>query len=183
MPAPGAGGVQACGSAPHPRGAATPRIRYYCRAPRGRSAEPAHQQVGDSAAKAGDRTRPAAPQTVRSSSLTEIRCSQSPSHRRCRAPARPKDLHVAIAQGEAEIQLYRVLDNPWRKPMSAVGERGHAVILSHPETHSNPVSVTMPAFPGLIPGEATSTGEMRPLCDNRTAICHWPCARGTRRGN
>ena len=34
--------------------------------------------------------------------------------------------------------------------MSAVGEYGHAVILSHPETHSNPVSVTMPAFLGLI---------------------------------
>ena len=96
-------------------------------------------------------------------------------------PLGQKILHVAIAQGEAEIQLYRVLDNPWRKPMSAVGERGHAVILSHPETHSNPVSVTMPAFLELIPGEATSTGEMRPLWDNRTAICHWPCARGTRR--
>jgi hypothetical protein len=55
-----------------------------------------------------------------------------------------KILYVAIAQGEAEIQPYRVLDNSRRKPMSAVRERGHAVIISRPATHSNSVSVTMP---------------------------------------
>ena len=30
--------------------------------------------------------------------------------------------------------------------MSAVGEYGHAVILSHPETDSSPFSVTMPVM-------------------------------------
>jgi len=87
----------------------------------------------------------------------------------------------AAGRNRSQSDRRRVATNSRRKPMSAVGERGHAVILSYPETHSNPVSVTMPAFLGLISGEATSTGEMRPLWDNRTAICHWPCARGTRR--
>jgi hypothetical protein len=41
-------------------------------------------------------------------------------------------LHVAVAQGEAEIEPNRVLDNRRRKAVAAIGEQGHAEMLSYP---------------------------------------------------
>ena len=41
-------------------------------------------------------------------------------------------LYVAVAQGEAEIEPNRMLDNRWRKAVAAIGEQGHAEMLSYP---------------------------------------------------
>jgi hypothetical protein len=54
-------------------------------------------------------------------------------------------LDIAIAQGEAEIQPDRVLDELGREAMAAVAERNHADILSDASLAPDPVSVTMPA--------------------------------------
>jgi hypothetical protein len=53
-------------------------------------------------------------------------------------------LDIAIAQGEAEIEPDRVLDDLGREAMAAVAERAHADILSDTPLASDPVSVTMP---------------------------------------
>src|SRR5271156_6262960 len=55
-------------------------------------------------------------------------------------------LHVAVAQGEAEIEPDRVLDNRRRKAVAAIGEQGHAEMLSYPPFSRSPVSVTMPSL-------------------------------------
>src|SRR5947209_11581833 len=52
-------------------------------------------------------------------------------------------LHVTVAQGEAEIEPDRVLDNRRRKAVATIGEQGHPEMLSYPPSGS-PVSVTMP---------------------------------------
>ena len=53
-------------------------------------------------------------------------------------------LDIAVAQGEAEIEPDRVLDDLGREAMAAVAERAHADILSDTPLASDPVSVTMP---------------------------------------
>ena len=53
-------------------------------------------------------------------------------------------LDIAVAQGEAEIQPNRVLDDLGREAMAAVAERSHGVILSDTPLAPDPVSVTMP---------------------------------------
>src|SRR5204863_560769 len=53
-------------------------------------------------------------------------------------------LDIAVAQGEAEIEPDRVLDDLGREAMAAVAERAHADILSGTPLASDPVSVTMP---------------------------------------
>src|SRR6202030_1019428 len=53
-------------------------------------------------------------------------------------------LDIAVAQGEAEIEPDRVLDDLGRESMAAVAERAHADILSDTPLASDPVSVTMP---------------------------------------
>src|SRR5271169_4749109 len=52
-------------------------------------------------------------------------------------------LHVAVARGEAKIEPDRVLDNRRRKAVAAIGEQGHARMLSYPPFSRSPVSVTM----------------------------------------
>ena len=47
-------------------------------------------------------------------------------------------LHVAVAQGEAKIEPDRVLDNRRRKPVAAIGEQGHAEMLSTAQAHPFP---------------------------------------------
>jgi hypothetical protein len=47
-------------------------------------------------------------------------------------------LHVAVAQGEAKIEPNRVLDNRRRKAVTAIGERGHARMLSYPPSRAHP---------------------------------------------
>ena len=54
-------------------------------------------------------------------------------------------LDIAVAQGEAEIEPDRVLDDLGREAMAALAERAHADILSDTPLASDPVSVTMPA--------------------------------------
>src|SRR5262249_53790147 len=54
-------------------------------------------------------------------------------------------LDIAVAQGEAEVEPDRVLDDLRRETMAAVAERGHADILCHTPPTPDPVSVTMPA--------------------------------------
>jgi hypothetical protein len=49
-------------------------------------------------------------------------------------------LDIATAQGEAEIQPNRVLDDLGREAMAAVAERSHAVILSDTPLAPDPVS-------------------------------------------
>jgi hypothetical protein len=51
--------------------------------------------------------------------------------------------HVAVAQGEAKMEPDRVLDNRRRKAVAAIGEQGHAQMLSYPPFLRSPVSVTM----------------------------------------
>jgi hypothetical protein len=41
-------------------------------------------------------------------------------------------LHVAVAQGEAEVEPNRVLDNRRRKAVAAIREQGHGERLSDP---------------------------------------------------
>jgi HSP20 family protein len=53
-------------------------------------------------------------------------------------------LHIAIAQGEPEVQPDRVLDDRRRKAMSAIREMGHARTLSDQLLPGDPVAVTMP---------------------------------------
>ena len=53
-------------------------------------------------------------------------------------------LDIAVAQGEAEIEPNRVLDDLPREAIAAVAERGNAVILSDTPLAPDPVSVTMP---------------------------------------
>jgi hypothetical protein len=60
----------------------------------------------------------------------------------------PRDeqfLDVAVAQGEAEINPNRVLDDLGRKVMTAVTKRNHADTLSYWLLASDAVVVTMPA--------------------------------------
>jgi hypothetical protein len=40
-------------------------------------------------------------------------------------------LHVAVTQGETEIEPDRVLDNRWRKAVAAIRQQGHAEMLSY----------------------------------------------------
>src|SRR3982074_1200488 len=54
-------------------------------------------------------------------------------------------LHVAIAQGEPEVQPDRVPDDWRRKAMSAIRQMGHARTLSDQLLPSDPVAVTMRA--------------------------------------
>jgi len=68
-------------------------------------------------------------------------------------------LNVAVAQGEAKIEPDRVLDNRRRKAVAAIGEQGHARMLSYPPFSRSPVSVTMPRLRiGIarapVPGDA-----------------------------
>ena len=49
---------------------------------------------------------------------------------------------IAVAQGKAEIEPDRVLDDLGREPMAAITGQGHADIL--PYSATDPVSVTMP---------------------------------------
>ena len=53
-------------------------------------------------------------------------------------------LDVAIAQGEAEIEPDRVLNDLGREAMAAVAERSHADILPDTPLAPDPVSVKMP---------------------------------------
>jgi len=53
-------------------------------------------------------------------------------------------LDIAVAQGEAEIEPDRVLNDLGREAMAAVAERAHADILSDTPLASDPVSMTMP---------------------------------------
>jgi hypothetical protein len=56
-----------------------------------------------------------------------------------------------IAQGEAEIQPNRVLDDLGREAMAAVAERSHGVILPDTPLAPEPVSVTMSSrAPALV---------------------------------
>jgi hypothetical protein len=41
-------------------------------------------------------------------------------------------VHIAVAQGEAEIEPDRVLDNRRRKAVATIGEQGHAEMLFYP---------------------------------------------------
>jgi hypothetical protein len=54
-------------------------------------------------------------------------------------------LDIAVAQGEAEIEPDRVLDNLGREAMAAVAERSHADILSDTPLNPDLVSVTKPS--------------------------------------
>jgi len=62
----------------------------------------------------------------------------------CLLKDRQQFLDIAVAQGEAEIQPNRVMDNLGREAMAAVAERSHGVILSDTALALDPVSVTMP---------------------------------------
>jgi len=53
-------------------------------------------------------------------------------------------LVIAVAQGEAEIEPDRVLDDLGREAMAAVAERSHAEILPDTPLAPDPVSVTKP---------------------------------------
>ena len=53
-------------------------------------------------------------------------------------------LDIAVAQGEAEIEPDRVLDDLGRKTMAAIAERSHAVTLTLRAALARPVSVTKP---------------------------------------
>src|ERR1700746_2262085 len=65
-------------------------------------------------------------------------------------------LDIAVAQGEAEIEPDRVLDDLGREAMAAVAERAHADILSDTPLASDPVSVTMPSWLTSSPCEPDS---------------------------
>ena len=54
-------------------------------------------------------------------------------------------LDITVAQGKAEIESDRALDNLGREATAAVAERAHADILSDTPLASDPVSVTMPS--------------------------------------
>jgi len=54
-------------------------------------------------------------------------------------------LDIAVAQGEAEIEPNRVMDDLGREAMAAVAERSHDLILPDTPLAPDPVSVTMPA--------------------------------------
>jgi hypothetical protein len=76
------------------------------------------------------------------------------SRRRCTSMSRTSPswsfgqqfLDIAVAQGEAEIEPDRVLDDLGREAMAAVGERSHADILSDPLQAPNPVPVITAAL-------------------------------------
>src|SRR5438270_9943921 len=53
-------------------------------------------------------------------------------------------LDIAVAQGEAETEPDRALDDPRREAMAMVTERSHADILSDKPVAPDAVSVTMP---------------------------------------
>src|SRR5205814_7902247 len=53
-------------------------------------------------------------------------------------------LDIAVAQGEAEIEPDRVLDDLGREAMAAVAERSHTDILPDTPLAPDPASVTMP---------------------------------------
>src|SRR5262245_12507867 len=53
-------------------------------------------------------------------------------------------LNVAVAQGKAQIEPDRVLDDLGGEAMAPVAEQGHANILPDPPITPGPVSVTMP---------------------------------------
>src|SRR6516225_5872383 len=56
-------------------------------------------------------------------------------------------LDVAVAQGKAQIEPDRVLDDLGGEAMPPVAEQGHANILPDPPISPGPVSVTMPPTP------------------------------------
>ena len=81
-------------------------------------------------------------------------------------------LDIAVAQGEAEIEPDRVLDDLGREAMAAVAERAHADILSDTPLASDPVSVTMPSMFEPIHGSAfdiTGKGIANPVATFWTA--------------
>jgi hypothetical protein len=63
---------------------------------------------------------------------------------RSSAARRRQFLDIAVAQGEAEIEPDRVLDDLGREAMAAVAEWAHTDILSDTPLASDAVSVTMP---------------------------------------
>src|SRR6516225_9743392 len=62
-------------------------------------------------------------------------------------------LDVAVAQGKAQIEPDRVLDDLGGEAMAPVAEQGHANILPDPPITPGPVSVTMPGL-GLLVSRA-----------------------------
>ena len=77
---------------------------------------------------------------------------------------------VSVAQGEAEIQPNRVLDNLRRKAVAAIGEQKNGSRLSYSPPSRSPVSVTMPPVAGRY---LTNPGSVRqPLALQK-------CSRGS----
>jgi hypothetical protein len=67
-------------------------------------------------------------------------------------------LDIAVAQGNAEIEPDRVLDDLGREPMAAVAKRSHPGILPDTSLAPDPVSVTMPAGETASPSLPKSGG-------------------------
>jgi len=53
-------------------------------------------------------------------------------------------LHIATAQGEAQVEPDRVLDDPRREAMATIGEMGHVRTLTDRPVPGEPVAVTTP---------------------------------------